>query len=176
MKNDDFYDKEEKYERRRGIENFNPPQLPLRDQVGGFGSTGHMAVVANNSYYPQGTMRVDPSPGEPAMKDKAGKAPVSDVTWELVELLAKVRSYGAEKYSRDNFHLGFPIRDSLDGALRHIFKFLAGIDNDEESGLSHLGHAIANLEHAVLDMTYRPENDNRKKRLTDTTNAPSIKE
>jgi len=34
--------------------------------------------------------------------------------------------------------------------------------DDDESGLSHLGHAVCSLEHAIYDMTHHPENDDRE--------------
>jgi hypothetical protein len=73
--------------------------------------------------------------------------------------------FGARKYSRDNWKNGFKVTRSCAAALRHIFQFLSGETLDPESGLSHLGHAVASLEHAIYDMNHRPENDDRYKKL-----------
>jgi hypothetical protein len=97
-----------------------------------------------------------------AIKHDEGKWDPTMLTIEMVELLSRVRMFGAKKYARNNFKKGFKYTRSLAAALRHIFKFLNGEDNDEESGLNHLGHAIACLEHCIYDTIHHPENDDRK--------------
>lgn len=126
---------------------------------------------------------------EGGTKHDQGKPDLSYVSYELVEAIARVRDFGAKKYTkygecncvksvqldhdptcnalkivspgRNNWKKGFLVTRSCAAALRHIFLFLSGETNDEESGLSHLAHAICDLEHAVYDMKYRPENDDR---------------
>jgi hypothetical protein len=95
------------------------------------------------------------------LKHDSGKSDISMVSWELVELLGHVRGFGAKKYSRNNWKKGFKVTRSCAAALRHIFLFLSGETNDTESGLSHLGHAVCCLEHAIYDMKHHPENDDR---------------
>lgn len=97
------------------------------------------------------------------LKFDQGKPDLSMVSWELVSLVAKVRMFGEKKYARDNWKNGFKVTRSLAAALRHIFIFLSGETNDSESGLSHLGHAVCCLEHAIFDMEHHPENDDRYK-------------
>lgn len=99
------------------------------------------------------------------MKHDGEKSDISMVSWELVELLGRVRMMGAKKYARDNWRKGFKVTRSCAAALRHIFQFLSGETLDPESGLSHLGHAVASLEHAIYDMNHHPENDDRYKKL-----------
>jgi hypothetical protein len=96
------------------------------------------------------------------IKHDQDKADLSMVSWELVELLARVRMFGEKKYSRGQWKKGFKVTRSCAAALRHIFQFLSGETNDPESGLLHLGHAIASLEHAIYDMKHHPQNDDRK--------------
>jgi Domain of unknown function (DUF5664) len=98
-----------------------------------------------------------------ALKFDNGKPDLSQVSWELVSELAKVRMFGERKYAKYNWKKGFKITRSLSAALRHIFLFLSGETNDAESGLSHLGHAAACLEHALWDLKHNPENDDRYK-------------
>lgn len=95
------------------------------------------------------------------VKHDQSKADLSMVSLELMTLLARVRMFGAKKYERNNWKKGFKVTRSLAAALRHIFQFLSGETNDSESGLSHLGHAVAAIEHAIYDMEHRPENDDR---------------
>lgn len=99
-----------------------------------------------------------------SVKYDQGKPDFSMTTYELMEEIARVREFGAKKYSRDNWKIsGFKITRSLAAALRHIFLFLGGETLDKESGLSHLGHAVCCLEHAIYDMKNHPENDDRYK-------------
>lgn len=66
-----------------------------------------------------------------------------------------------EESGRDNWRKGFKYTRSADAALRHIFAFLDGEDMDPESGLPHIAHAVASLEHLLYDFKYRPDNDDR---------------
>jgi hypothetical protein len=98
-----------------------------------------------------------------SVKEDDNKYDPSMLTLELVELLSRVRMFGAKKYARNNFKItGFKYTRSCAAALRHIFAFLNGEDLDPESGLSHLGHAVASLEHCIYDLKNHPENDDRK--------------
>lgn len=102
------------------------------------------------------------------VKHDKDKPDLSHVTYELVEQVAKVRMFGAKKYERNNWRKGFKITRSLAAALRHLFLFLGGEDNDKESGLNHLGHAMCCIEHALHDYLYRKHNDDRYKTETAT--------
>lgn len=96
------------------------------------------------------------------VKHDASKPDLSMVSYELVEQVSLVRMFGAKKYSRDNWKLGFNITRSLAAALRHLFLFLSGETNDPESGLSHLAHAVCSIEHAIYTMKHHPKLDDRK--------------
>lgn len=82
-----------------------------------------------------------------AMKDDEGKLRVDLVAPEMIEGIAAVLGAGIAKgYPARNWEKGLPlIEASLGSAMRHMLKFQKGIDNDEETGLSHLVHAFANL-------------------------------
>lgn len=90
-----------------------------------------------------------------------GKPDLSMISWELMEAVAKVRMFGAKKYSRGQWKKGFKVTRSCAAALRHIFQFLAGETNDPESGESHLAHAVCSLEHAIYSMKHQPHLDDR---------------
>jgi hypothetical protein len=98
-----------------------------------------------------------------AAKNDQGKPDLSFISYELVESVARVREFGAQKYSRNNWKKGFAVTRSCAAALRHIFLFLSGETLDSESGLCHLGHAVCCLEHAIYDMKHHPENDDRER-------------
>ncbi len=95
------------------------------------------------------------------IKHDSEKPDLSMVSYELVESIARVREFGARKYSRNNWKRGFAVTRSCAASLRHIFLFLSGETNDGESGLSHLAHAVCCLDHAIYDMKHHPTNDDR---------------
>jgi len=71
--------------------------------------------------------------------------------WSLVpegvmkEVIA-VLEYGAAKYDVDNWqHVDNGRVRYYDAAMRHIDDWYQGADEDHESGLPHLAHAICNL-------------------------------
>ena len=61
-----------------------------------------------------------------------------------IEGICDVMSFGATKYERDNWKLGFPKEKLADSLLRHLTKFLSGEELDEESGLPHVDHIGCN--------------------------------
>ena len=109
-----------------------------------------------------------------AVKNDQGKSDISQVSWELVDLLGQVRMFGEMKYSRGNWKSGFKVTRSCAAALRHIFQFLSGETLDPESGLLHLGHAVASLEHAIYDMKHHPYNDDRDKQQLPGSHSKNI--
>ncbi len=70
--------------------------------------------------------------GKPAMALLSGTA--------LLEI-AKVLTFGAQKYDAWNWKGGFKWSRVASALLRHVFAWLGGQDKDEETGLSHLAHA-----------------------------------
>lgn len=97
-----------------------------------------------------------------AVKHDDGKYDPTMLSLEMLELVSRVRMFGSNKYSRNNWKNGFKATRSLAAALRHIYAYLNGEDNDPESGLSHLGHAICSLEHEIYRSKHHPELDDRK--------------
>lgn len=79
--------------------------------------------------------------------------------------MAKAFTYGKLKYGKFNFKEGIEITRLISAALRHIYQFLAGEDNDQESGNSHLGHAMANLAMALDMLELHSELDDRYKSI-----------
>lgn len=59
--------------------------------------------------------------------------------------VGKVMTYGANKYTANNWRKGFKYSRLYDAALRHLFAHISGEDNDQESGLSHLAHCVSCL-------------------------------
>jgi len=78
-------------------------------------------------------------------KHDHGKPSIALLPPEAIIEVAKVLTFGANKYTAHNWRKGFAYTRVLSAALRHIFAFLMGEDNDPETGVSHLAHAICDL-------------------------------
>jgi len=60
--------------------------------------------------------------------------------------IGKVLTYGAEKYDAENWRKVPDLQNRYtSAALRHIFAHIDGEENDEETSLSHLAHAMCCL-------------------------------
>lgn len=78
--------------------------------------------------------------------------------------LARVFTFGAQKYDDNNWMKGFDWSRLMASFERHYQDFKSGIDIDDDSGLYHLAHCMANgfmlLEHyrlhPNLDDRYKP--------------------
>ena len=85
-----------------------------------------------------------------------GKPPLALLPPEALEEVARVLGYGARKYSAWNHREGFAWSRMLSSALRHLSAFNAGEDDDPESGLSHIAHAVCQLlflqDHIILNL------------------------
>lgn len=57
-----------------------------------------------------------------------------------LEEIAKVLTFGAKKYSANNWRMGMDWSRLIGSAMRHLTAFNDGEDKDPESGLSHLAH------------------------------------
>lgn len=97
-------------------------------------------------------------------KADSGKPPVSLTPVEAILGEAEVFAFGAKKYGRHNFRLGFEHTRALDAALRHILAILNGEDLDPESGLPHWAHARCSLAMYAYMVTNNVGQDDRYKR------------
>lgn len=80
-----------------------------------------------------------------AIRYNKGKPRIGLVPPELMVEVAKVLTFGAEKYEENNWKKGLSDENCLSSCLRHICKYMAGEEFDNESGISHLSHAACNL-------------------------------
>lgn len=77
--------------------------------------------------------------------------------------IAKVMTFGAKKYSANNWRGGIAWSRVLGAALRHLLSYLGGEDKDPETGLSHLSHCACcimflleyEVTHKELDDRYK---------------------
>ena len=91
---------------------------------------------------------------EGGVKYDSGKLRMELIPPEAIEALAKVITYGANKYSDDNWKK--VSKDRYIGALmRHLNAYRKGELYDDESGLTHMAHILTNAAFLV----YKEEND-----------------
>lgn len=92
-----------------------------------------------------------------------GKPRIDLVDTYAIEQLGHVLAFGAKKYGEHNWRGGILYLKLLGSALRHLFAFASGIDNDHESGLPHLAHAMCCCMMLLGTTKLHPEMDNRYK-------------
>lgn len=68
------------------------------------------------------------------------------VPMEVIEEIAKVLTFGAKKYEPNNWQHVPDFKNRYFASLmRHLVAHRSGITKDEESGMSHLSHALCCL-------------------------------
>lgn len=79
-------------------------------------------------------------------KHDSGKPLMGAVPPNALLSVAKVLTFGAQKYGRDNWQqVGNAETRYIDAALRHINAYQRGEQLDPESGENHLAHAVCGL-------------------------------
>jgi hypothetical protein len=108
-----------------------------------------------------------------AIKYDSGKVRM-DLIPPLAEVeIAKVFTYGANKYNDWNWSKGMdPVR--LEAAIkRHLAEWKLGYDNDPETGLSHLAHAGCGLMMLLETELLRLHPDTRQSLYNQLVNNPT---
>lgn len=82
---------------------------------------------------------------EKAKHFSTGKLGIDQIPDFVLAELGLVYSYGEIKYGRDNWMSGTEYREFIGSAKRHFAYWCLGQDEDAESGINHLTHAIWNL-------------------------------
>lgn len=77
--------------------------------------------------------------------------------------VARVFTFGADKYDDRNWEKGINWLDLMGSFERHYQEFKACIDMDDESGLYHMAHAVTNGLMILENYRIHPELDNRYK-------------
>lgn len=77
------------------------------------------------------------------IKHDSGKPELSLISAVATFKLGQVMTDGRAKYSANNWREGFNWTRVGDAAKRHVEIWLAGLDNDPDSGRSNLAHAAA---------------------------------
>lgn len=93
-----------------------------------------------------------------------GKVPLDLIPLSALIECARVFDYGRRKYAAWNWAKGMDWSVPYGCLLRHMAAWFDGEDNDPESGLPHLGHAMCNLVMlSTFARTFR-EGDDRPRR------------
>ena len=103
-----------------------------------------------------------------------GKVALELIPGLALEDCARVFDYGRKKYAAWNWAKGMQWMVVFACLLRHLYAWARGEDNDPESGLPHLGHAMCNLVMlTTFARTYR-EGDDRPKGLFEVPAAKAL--
>jgi hypothetical protein len=91
-----------------------------------------------------------------AKKFDSGKVQWTATPPLALESVAKVMTYGAQKYDKFNFLSGEGLAYSrlIDALLRHLWAFIKREDTDPESGEPHLSHLCC-CALMLLELTLR---------------------
>lgn len=93
-------------------------------------------------------------------KDDAGKPRMDLLPFDALTEVAHVLTFGAKKYGDRNWH-GLSVSRLFAAALRHLWAWWRGEDNDEETGRSHLAHAACCVLMALEQTLHRRQYDDR---------------
>lgn len=74
-------------------------------------------------------------------KDDAGKVPYELLAPEMLDGVAQVLRFGAEKYEPRNWEKGMAWGRVFGATMRHLWAWWRGEAEDPETGMSHLWHA-----------------------------------
>lgn len=80
------------------------------------------------------------------------------VDFDSLEPLVRVLEYWCKKYSKDNWKKWLDERQILESLQRHLISLFKWEELDDESGLPHIGHVIAN----AMFYSYQKQNESKK--------------
>jgi hypothetical protein len=100
---------------------------------------------------------------EDGVKFDSDKVPLALLPAYPLQEVARVLAVGAKKYHPWNWTGGFAASRLVSPALGHILAWMSGEDNDPETGLSHLAHAVCCLLFLIENYAKKPKywNDDR---------------
>lgn len=97
-----------------------------------------------------------------------GKVEFSLIPLNVMAGVAKVLMFGKMKYAAHNWAKGISYSSTFDCTLRHLTKwFYCREECDQETGLHHIDHAIANLLFLRHYSLTHPDGDDRPPTYTD---------
>lgn len=96
-----------------------------------------------------------------SLRFNKGKPQIHQVPYCTIKGIAEVLAFGEEKYGKFNWMKGNKFSVPYDSALRHLFAFNEGEDDDSESKMNHLKHALCNISMLLYYYENYPEMDDR---------------
>ena len=96
------------------------------------------------------------------IKADSGKLQWSLMPFEELKDVVRVLMFGAEKYNPDNWKKCDDTKRYKDALIRHVISYVIGDEKDEESGLSHLAHAVCNC---LFLMWFDKQKENKENEL-----------
>lgn len=91
-----------------------------------------------------------------ARKDDAAKPRMDLIPPEALFAMADVLTHGADKYGDRNWERGMDRGRIVAALLRHLSLWMAGENNDRDSGMPHSWHVLTNaaflVAHEVRDI------------------------
>ena len=100
-------------------------------------------------------------PKQGGVKFDLGKPRMDLLDPYAIEQLAKVLTFGANRYGDYNWQKGIKYSRILAAIGRHWFKYMSGESIDPESGLSHIAHIMCNCLFLLHFEKYQPTLDDR---------------
>ena len=101
-----------------------------------------------------------PLPEPAGLKYDDAKVRMDLLDTHAVEQLSAVLTFGAKKYAAHNWRAGISKCRLIAALLRHTFAYLRGENNDPESGLPHIAHAMCCCMF-ILGLEHRTDLDDR---------------
>ena len=97
------------------------------------------------------------------LKNDNGKPEFELLPLDLMSDVNKVLQHGASKYGVNNWRKpeGFKLSRCYNALLRHMFAWWRGEDNDPETGITHLAHAMCNLLFLMYHFKNNKQTDDR---------------
>lgn len=96
-----------------------------------------------------------------AIKYDQGKSRYELLPSDALEGIARVFTYGAEKYGVRNWEKGLSWSRLFGATMRHLWAWWRGEETDMESGFSHLDHAAASILMLSASVRRRMGEDDR---------------
>lgn len=111
------------------------------------------------------------------MKHDMGKVQMDLLPPLALEAVAAVLTFGASKYERGNFLKGINHSRLYAATQRHLNAWAKGEAIDEESGITHLAHAVADLMMLIhfeaTNQTHLDDSLYKKESTNELTNRTS---
>ncbi|NJO65135.1 MAG: hypothetical protein HC836_45615 [Richelia sp. RM2_1_2] len=84
------------------------------------------------------------------IKNDQGKPDYTHIPKQAMDAMGEAFTYGAKKYSSDNYREGLSVRRQVAAALRHIYQFLDEGNIDGESGCKHIWLSVSQFSNGGL--------------------------